>query len=108
MIRPQYSQKLFKEMFLKLSNIEVELETENLEVKKSMNVKRHRNTQEYYPLLRELLWREKYIESGENVMISEKAFIYMPNKKKRKIEQLDEFGYLVEDRLEDEYIEMET
>ena len=73
-----------------------------------MKIKRNRKIEENYTLLRELLWKEKYVESGENVMISDKAFIYLPNKKKHKIEQLDNFGYLLEEWLEDEYLEVEA
>ncbi len=58
-------------------------------------------------LLRELLWKEKYIESGENVMIPSKVFVFLADKKKRKIEQLDDFGYLLEKWQEDEYTEIE-
>lgn len=73
-----------------------------------MNLKRNKNLTYECKFLRGVLWIDKYIESGENVMIPSNAFIYMSNKKKRRLEQLDEFGYLLEDLPEDEYIDIEA
>ena len=40
-------------------------------------------------------------------MIPSKVFVFLADKKKRKIEQLDDFGYLLEKWQEDEYTEIE-
>jgi len=73
-----------------------------------MKVKRGKNLTEEYKLLREILWKEKYLESGENIMVHDTAFIYEPTRKKRRLEQFDEFGYLLEDWPEDDYIDTEV
>jgi S-adenosylmethionine hydrolase len=72
-----------------------------------MKIKRNRTLIYEHEILREVLWKEKYIESGENVMIPSYAFIFEPGKKKHKIDQLDEFGNLIEDWPEDEFIDKE-
>jgi len=73
-----------------------------------MKVKRGKNLTEEYKLLREILWKEKYVESGENIMVHDNAFIYEYTRKKRRLEQIDEFGYLLEDWPEDDYIDTEV
>jgi hypothetical protein len=68
-----------------------------------MELKKNNKFTEEYKLIREILWKEKHLESGENVMIPGNAFIYPQYKKKRRMEQLDEFGNLIEDWPDDEY-----
>jgi hypothetical protein len=51
-----------------------------------------------YPLLKELLWKDKYVESGINVMISIKTNYYLLEKNKRRLDEFDESSYtLVEE-----------
>ena len=75
--------------------------------RKNMILEKDKNFADDCKFLREILWKEKYIDSGENVMIPTNAFISILDKKKRRVEQLDEFGYLLEDLTEDEYIDIE-
>jgi hypothetical protein len=49
-----------------------------------------------FPLLRELLWIDKYVQSKINVLVSGKSFFYLPDKKYRPTE-LDIFKYILID-----------
>ena len=46
-----------------------------------------------YPLLKELLWKDKFVESGINVMISIKTNYCLLGKNKRRSDEFDESGY---------------
>ncbi len=55
-----------------------------------------------FPLLRELLWIDKYVQSNKNVLVSSKGFFHLPGGKKRKSKELDIFGYILIDVEESE------
>ncbi|MFW9879969.1 MAG: hypothetical protein ACFFG0_43400 [Candidatus Thorarchaeota archaeon] len=65
------------------------MKVENLTNKKD-DIMESNKLEDKYPLLKELLWKDKYVESGINVMISIKTNYYLLEKNKRKLDEFDE------------------
>jgi len=69
-----------------------------------MRLKKIKRVVSEFPLLRELLWKDRYIESGINVMITTKTNYYILEKSKRRLDDFDGSGYsLIENFVEDEF-----
>jgi hypothetical protein len=68
------------------------MKVENLKNKKD-DIMESNKIEDKYPLLKELLWKDKYVESGINVMISIKTNYYLLEKNKRRLDEFDESGY---------------
>jgi hypothetical protein len=68
------------------------MKVENLTNKKD-DIMESNKLEDKYPLLKELLWKDKFVESGINVMISIKTNYYLLGKNKRRLDEFDESSY---------------
>jgi len=64
------------------------MKVENLKNKKD-DIMESNKLVDKHPLLKELLWKVKYVESGINVMISIKTNYYLLEKNKRRLDEFD-------------------